>query len=89
LKGAAFKSSDGFYRFVISPKGEPTYKLGGKTIASTVMAMGPDLMDFKDSILSSLLNKEVWFEETSTGLKREDAPLFIQRMVRKSLSSDN
>ncbi len=58
LKGTSYKTSDGQIDLVISPNGEPTYKIGNQAYAATVTAMGPDLMDFKDSILSSLLNKE-------------------------------
>lgn len=79
LKGTSYKTSDGQIDLVISPNGEPTYKIGNQAYAATITAMGPDLMDFKDSILSSLLNKEVWFEETPMGLQREDGTVLYSK----------
>ncbi|CAN5172687.1 hypothetical protein BH10CYA1_BH10CYA1_39090 [soil metagenome] len=79
LKGTSYKTSDGQIDLVISPNGEPTYKIGNQPFAATITAMGPDLMDFKDSILSSLLNKEVWFEETPMGLQREDGVILYSK----------
>ncbi len=79
LKGSSYKTSDGQIDLVISPNGEPTYKIGNQAYAATVTAMGPDLMDFKDSILSSLLNKEIWFEETPMGLQREDRTILYSK----------
>ncbi|MBI2809908.1 MAG: tetratricopeptide repeat protein [Candidatus Melainabacteria bacterium] len=79
LKGTSYKTSDGQIDLVISPNGDPTYKIGNQSYAATITAMGPDLMDFKDSILSSLLNKEIWFEETPMGLQREDGTVLYSK----------
>lgn len=79
LKGTSYKTSDGQIDLVISGNGDPTYKVGNQTFVATVTAMGPDLMDFKESILSSLLNKEVWFEETPLGLQREDGTVLYAK----------
>ncbi len=79
LKGSSYKTSDGQIDLNISSNGDPTYKVGNQTYAATVTAMGPDLMDFKESILSSLLNKEVWFEETPLGLRREDGTVLYAK----------
>ncbi|MFN8551908.1 MAG: tetratricopeptide repeat protein [Candidatus Obscuribacterales bacterium] len=79
LKGTAYKTSDGQIDLVISANGDPTYKVGNQTFVATVTAMGPDLMDFKESILSSLLNREIWFEETPLGLQREDGTVLYAK----------
>ncbi len=79
LKNTAYKTADAYLDLVISPNGEPSYKVGSQAYASTITAMGPDLMDFKDSILSSLLNKEIWFEETPLGLQREDGTVLYSK----------
>lgn len=79
LKNSSYKTADGFLDLIIKPNGEPVYKQGGIPIAATVTAMGPDLIDFKDSIISSLINKEVWFEEIPVGLRREDGTVLYSK----------
>ncbi|HEY9731591.1 MAG TPA: tetratricopeptide repeat protein [Drouetiella sp.] len=79
LKGNSYRTSDGQIDLVISSAGEPTYRVGNQTTAVAIAALGPDLMDFKDSILSSLLNKEIWFEVTPLGLQREDGTVLYAK----------
>jgi tetratricopeptide (TPR) repeat protein len=79
LKGNSYRTADGQIDIVISSAGDTTYRVGNQTSAVAIAALGPDLMDFKDSILSSLLNKEVWFELTPMGLQREDGTVFYSK----------
>ncbi|HEY9676816.1 MAG TPA: tetratricopeptide repeat protein [Drouetiella sp.] len=79
VRDVSYKTADGQIDLVVSPKGEPTYKINAVALPCTITKMGPDLLDFKDSILSSLLNKEIWFEETPSGLRREDGTVLYSK----------
>lgn len=78
LNGFEYASGDGQIQLSLK-KGAPDYRISGVPVESAIGFYGPDLWDFKDTIANSLLNKEIWYEQVSVGLRSEDGSILYSK----------